>query len=296
MNLHDCAHRIKLFGALGHEDEVAGLLKVMDELTDRIVSNNHFKILDPGQQKNITRGKLTYLKPLEEIAEQAGLAVSEFRFFHVLFSTHVHGLPMSFYRVGDSRGRGLPTEAESNYTALCLDLVANLVTACSAEIEVLFKDSMKEREVAVKAANAPEILPEAAEMTDGLVVGEVKRVYESERIRIDAVGMTDGEAALLFFEPSMGEKVLRTSVTAGGESMIFVDPVYWNIDVNDQPVTDRLLDGLIKADHLFKIDLVAKRLRFKVSVEALRRAREALAEQIKTEPQFPRAQPPHEEG
>ena len=39
-------------------------------------------------------------------------------------------------------------------------------------------------------------------MTKGLAVGEVKRVYESERLRIDAVGMADDEAALLFFEPA----------------------------------------------------------------------------------------------
>src|SRR6185312_15853345 len=157
------------------------------------------------------------------------------------------------------------------------------------------KDSMKEHETAVKAANVPEVLPRSAEMAQGLAVGEVKHVYESERLRIDAVGMTDDEAALIFFEPSMGEKILRSIVTAEGESIAFVDPVYWNIDVNDEPVTDRLLDELVKANHLFKIDLVAKRLRFKVSVEALRRARETLAEVIKTEPQFPRLQLPHEE-
>lgn len=296
MNLHDCAHRIKLFDALGREDEVAEHCKVLEELSGRIASNSYFKTLDPGQQKNITRGKLAYLKPLEVIAEQAGLKVSEFRLFHVFFSTHVHGLPMSFYRVGEERGRGLPTEAESGYTAMCLELTASLVASCHAEIEVLFKESMKEHEAAVKAASAPEVLPESTEMAKGLAVGEVKRVYESERLRIDAVGMTDDEVALLFFEPSMGEKVLRSRVTAGGESIVFVDPVYWNIDVNDEPVTDRLLDELIKADHLFKIDLVAKRLRFKVSVEALRRARETLAENIKAEPQFPRLQLPHEEG
>ena len=295
MNIHDCAHRIKLFDALGREDEVAGHRKVLDELSERIASNSHFKTLASGQQKNITSGKLAYLKPLEAIAEQAGLKVSEFRFFHVFFSTHVHGLPMSFYRIGEERGRGLPTEAESGYTAMCLELTASLVASCHAEIEVLFKDSMDEHETAVKAASVPEVLPGSTEMAQGIAAGEVKRVYESERLRIDAVGMTDDEAALIFFEPSMGEKVLRSIVTAESESIAFVDPVYWNIDVNDEPVTDRLLDELVKSNHLFKIDLVAKRLRFKVSVEALRRARETLAESIKTEPQFPRQQSPHEE-
>jgi hypothetical protein len=207
----------------------------------------------------------------------------------------VHGLPMSFYRIGEERGRGLPTEAESGYTAMCLELTASLVASCHEEIEVLFKDSMREHETAVKAASVPEVLPGGTEMAQGLAVGEVKRVYESERLRIDAVGMADDEVSLIFFEPTMGEKVLRSIVTAEGESIAFVDPVYWNVDVNDEPVTDRLLDELVKADHFFKIDLVAKRLRFKVPVEALKRARETLEEVIKTEPQFPRPQPPHEE-
>lgn len=297
MNIHDCAHRIKIFEALGQEGEAAEHRKVMDRLIERIASNEHFKTLDSGRQKNIAKGKLAYLKSLEEIAEQAGLTVSEFRFFHVFFSTHVHGLPMSFYRVGEARGRGLPTEVESNYTAMCLELTASLVASCHAEIEDLFKDAMKSHHAAVEAAtNVPEALPEFNEMIEGLAMGEIKRVYESERVRIDAFGMSNREAALLFFEPTMGEKILRMSVTAGGDSIAFIDPVYWNIDVNDEPVTDRLLDELIKAEHLFKIDVVAKRLRFKAPIEAVKRVRETLAEIIKTEPQFPRVELPDDSG
>lgn len=295
MNIHDCAHRMRLFEALGRDDEVVAHRKVLAELCERIASNSHFKTLAPGQQKNITNGKVAYLKPLEVIAEQSGMKVSEFRLFHVFFSAHVHGLPMSFFRIGEERGRGLPTEAESGYTAMCLELTADLVASCHAEIDVLFRDSMREHEAAVKAANVPEVLPGSAEMAQGLAVGEVKRVYESERLCIDAVGMANDEVSLIFLEPSMGEKVLRSIVTTEGESIAFVDPVYWNIDINGEPATDRLLEELVKSEHLFKIDLIEKRLRFKVPVEALRRAKEALGEVIKTEQQLPRRQLPHEE-
>ena len=98
---------------------------------------------------------------------------------------------------------------------------------------------------------------------------------------------------MLFFEPSMGEKVLRISATEGGDHLAFVDPVYWNIDVNGEPVTDRLLEALIQAEHMYKVDLAERRLRFKAPVEALRAEREKLAAVIQAEPQLP---PPRDPG
>lgn len=292
MNLHDCAHRIKLFEALGQGAQVASLQTVMEDLVARISENEHFQTLPTGKQKRIMQGKEAYLVPLEGVAVDAGMTLSEYRFFHVFFSTHVHGLPMSFYRVGEERGRGLPTEVESTYTALCLSLTTNLVMGCIEEMESLFADAIKDREVEVEAAGEPEGVPDASEMTHGLAVGDVKPVHESATIRIEAVGLTDTEATLMYFEPIMGEKVLRSLVNAHGESLAFVDPVYWNIDVNEEPVTDRLLDELIQAAHLFQVDVAARRLRFKAPVEALKAARDRLAEVIKTEPQYPKAGPP----
>jgi hypothetical protein len=289
-------HRIKLFEALGQESQLDALQKVMAELAERISTNDYFKTLDSGKQKNIKNGKVAYLKPLEEIAEQTGMTVSDFRYFHVFFSTHVHGLPMSFYRIGEDRGRGLPTELESSYTAMCLGLTANLVIECIAEMEELFKDALKDREMEAEVAVVcpPEPAPNLQEMAHGLAQGEVKQVYESAMIRIEAVGLSETEAALIYFEPIMGEKVLRESIAETGRSLAFVDPVYWNIDVNNEPVTDRLLDELIQADHLFKIDLSARQLRFKAPIEALKAAREKLADLIKTEPQYPKAKPTFE--
>lgn len=128
-------------------------------------------------------------------------------------------------------------------------------------------------------------------MTHGLTIGEVKIVYESATIRIEALGLTATKAILMYFEPAMGEKVLRSLVDNGRESLEFVDPVYWNIDVNEEPVTDRLLDELIQSAHMFQIDAVTRRLRFKAPVESLSAARERMAEVIKTEPKHPKITP-----
>lgn len=287
MNLHDCAHRIKIFEALGRDSEAESLHKIMEDLAARISGNEHFRSLPPGKQRRITQGKDAYLVALEDIAVEAGMTLSEFRFFHVFFSTHAHGLPMSFYRIGEERGRGLPTEVESGYTTLCLSLTASLVAGCIEEIQALFEDAIKGRETDAEAASDAEGVPDPTEMMHGLEVGEVKRVHESGTIRIEAVGLTKTTATLMYFEPIMGEKVLRSIVNEDGELLAFVDPVYWNIDVNDEPVTDRLLDELLQTAHMFQIDVSARRLRFKAPVGELKEVRSRLTEVIKTEPQYP---------
>lgn len=289
MNLHDCAHRIRIFEALGQDSEVESLRKVVEDLVTRISGNEHFRSLPSGKQRRITQGKDAYLVPLEDIAVEAGMTLAEFHFFHAFFSSHVHGLPMSFYRVGEIRGRGLPTEVESAYTALCLSLIASLVAGCIEEMQAIFSDAINGREADAEAASDAEGAPNPADMTHGLAVGEVKRMHESETIRIEAVGLTETEAALVYFEPLMGEKVLRSIVDEDGESLEFVDPVYWSIDVNNQPVTDRLLDELLQAAYMFQIDIAERRLRFKAPVDALKDARDRLTETIKTEQQYPSA-------
>lgn len=290
MNIHDCAHRIKIFEAMGVTEQVVAHQQTMVDLAARIRSNSHFQSLDRGKQKKILRGTMAYLEPLEDIAEKAGIAKTHFRFFHVFFSTHVHGLPMSFYRIGEERGRGLPTETESAYTAMCLELVTSLVCACEAEMENLFHDVLTEREsTGEPASEAAEVEPEAEVLATGIGEGEKRNVYSSEHMRIDAVGLPNGEVSLLYFEPITGEKVLRIQATREGEHIVFVDPVYWNITVNDGPVTDRLLDEMVQAEHAYAVDSAGRRLRFKVPIEALRQAQEALAERVKSEPQFPKA-------
>lgn len=296
MNLHDCAHRIKLFEALGQDSEVASLQDAMEGLVAKISENEYFQSLPAGKKKRIAQGKDAYLVPLEGVAVHVGMTLSEYRFFHVFFSTHVHGLPMSFYRIGEDRGRGLPTEVESTYTALCLTLTTNLLIGCIEEVEALFNEALKNRDVAVAAASEPEGVPAPSELAHGIAAGEVKRVHESATIRIEAAGLTNSEATLMYFEPMMGEKVLRSIVNENGESLAFVDPVYWNIDVNEEPVTDRLLDELIQSAHMFQVDVAARRLRFKVPVDALKAARERLAEMIKTEPQYPKTISHPDEG
>ncbi len=108
-NLHDCTSRIRMFDALGNTEEVEGFKQQADELRERLKSNPYFETVDAKRHKKLLHGQTAYLSPLEDIAERAGIDRSEFRFLYVLFSSHVHALPMSFYRIGGDnieRGRG----------------------------------------------------------------------------------------------------------------------------------------------------------------------------------------------
>lgn len=125
-NLHDCTSRKRLFDALGQQDQVAGFDEQADELRERLKANEFFAVLPGGQQKKLLNGQTAYLMPLEDIAERAGIQKARFRYLYVLLSSHVHSLPMSFYRMGnglEARGRGVPSPIEENYTSLCLCLV-----------------------------------------------------------------------------------------------------------------------------------------------------------------------------
>lgn len=145
-NLHDCTARIRFFEAqqLMTGKEVADLPSFnvqADELRGRLTANAFFSALPEKQQRKLLKGRDAHLFPLEELAERAGVGVGQFRYLHILFSQHIHSLPMSFYRMGGDepdRGRGLPSTVEENYTALCLSLAATMLTSVRDELHELF--------------------------------------------------------------------------------------------------------------------------------------------------------------
>ena len=72
--------------------------------------------------------------------ERAGLKRATYRLLHIVFSSHVHGLPMSYYRMGVQEcGRGLPSPIEEGYTTMCLSLASVLLTATRDEVHELFR-------------------------------------------------------------------------------------------------------------------------------------------------------------
>jgi hypothetical protein len=139
-NLHDCISRSLLFAEMeGKEEQVAGLEKQAEELRDRLRSNSFFSQLPEKQRNRFLRGRDAYMAALEDVAERADVERKMFRWLYKFLSSHVHGLPMSFYRVGDKdRGRGIYSTVEEGYISLCLSFASTLLTRARQEIDELF--------------------------------------------------------------------------------------------------------------------------------------------------------------
>jgi hypothetical protein len=155
-NLNDCIARRRLFEAQQEMTgvdvpDVAGFAAQADEVRQRLNANTFFLALPEKQRNKFLKGRDAHLYSLEEIADRAGVGRGVFKFLHVLFSQHIHGLPMSFYRMGNGypeRGRGLPSEVEESYTALCLSFAATLLTGARDELEELFAGLLSDPEPA----------------------------------------------------------------------------------------------------------------------------------------------------
>jgi len=140
LNLHDCNSRIRLFEAGEHFGlgEVVGLQAQVEEIRNRLMANAHFQTL--RHKARLLNGQTAYLYPIEEMMEKAGLERPNYRFLNILFSSHIHGLPMSYYRMAmQERGRGLPSPVEEGYTTICLSLASALLTASRDEAHELFR-------------------------------------------------------------------------------------------------------------------------------------------------------------
>lgn len=116
-----------------------------EELRSRLAQNKFFLTLPASSQRRLLQGKNAYLAPLEVIAEAAGVNIQEFRLLYRFFSSHVHGFPLSFYRMGDvDRGRGVYSEVEEGYCRVCVTFVHGLLIAAEREMKKLFGPYVKD--------------------------------------------------------------------------------------------------------------------------------------------------------
>jgi hypothetical protein len=143
LNLHDRVARKRLMEARSETEGEARLFdQQIEEIKSKLRSNAHFLTL--SNQKKLLNGQTAYLFPIEDMAEKAGMPKETYRFLHIMFSSHVHGLPMSYFRMGEQeRGRGVPSPIEEGYTAICLSCAGSLLAATRDEVEEIFKGLQK---------------------------------------------------------------------------------------------------------------------------------------------------------
>lgn len=139
-NIHDCRSRLGLFSELSDPPkDVSGFQEQLNDLRRRLTSNAFFATIPANQKKQFLNGDRAYLSSLEEIASRAGVDLHTFRWLYKFLSSHVHGLPMSFYRMGQQeRGRGVHSDTEEGYTSLCLSFVVSLLVRSRDEMNQKF--------------------------------------------------------------------------------------------------------------------------------------------------------------
>ena len=122
---------------------IEGFKVKADELRVRLNENTYFMSMPEKQRKKFLKGGDAYLFSLEDIAEHAGVDRSTFRWIYKLLSSHVHGLPMSFYRMdSQERGRGVYSEIEEGYTSFCFSFTTSLLTSARDEMEKIFTEAL----------------------------------------------------------------------------------------------------------------------------------------------------------
>lgn len=144
-NISDCTSRIRLFKELPSQGiEVSGFEAQLQELRSRLNDNTFFAKIPDNEKKKFLNGNAAYLSSLENVAARAGIDVDTFRFVYKFASVHVHGLPMSFYRIGEQdRGRGIYSEPEEGYTALFLSFTSSILTRSRDEMKNKFSRLMR---------------------------------------------------------------------------------------------------------------------------------------------------------
>jgi Family of unknown function (DUF5677) len=155
-NLHDCNSRKKLSldtnsnilrrnsvkESEGFSEREHYFEEQLTELRNRLINNSFFITLSEKQQKKFLKGQDAYLYSLEDLAEKVKIPRTEFRMLYKTFSSHIHGLPMSFYNISaepnNELGKGVGSSQEEEYVSLCLSLVVKLMVDTREEIKELY--------------------------------------------------------------------------------------------------------------------------------------------------------------
>lgn len=269
-NLHDCASRIRMFTALENMEEVTILSQAADEIRDRLRGNEFFDILPEKKKKTALNGQSAYLFPLEDIAEKAGVEKTQFRWLYVLLSSHVHALPMSFYRIGEERGRGLPTPVEENYTSICLSLASTLLVSTRDEVHSLFRDFKaradeiieRENRQAQEASADLEAKTKAA-ASDSMKVGETRVLASTEFMTIQVTLVQESTVEVRYLDAKSGAVVLQSTESENGTFLDLYDLYYWTFMLNGDRVTNDQMSFMDGNDFAFKVDPHTRTLHFK---------------------------------
>lgn len=243
LNLHDCTARIRLFTSLENQDQIKQLTVQAEELKERLTSNAFFASLKPGEQKKYLNGQTAYMQPLEEIAEKIDIDRPTFRWMYTFLSSHVHALPLSFYRIGlseEERGRGLPSPVEESYTSLCLSLSSSLLKGAGIALTEMFKE--------IKVPDIQYTNSESIDEIDKFSnIGETIIVDENKHVKVTVFIESETRFLTRYYHKKNNEIVLELINDEDNQFINSLDPTFWRIDLNGEPATYNLLEDYLNS-------------------------------------------------
>ena len=190
------------------------------------------------------------------------MELETFRWLYVLFSTHVHALPMSFYRLGGDnpeRGRGLPSPAEEGYSSLCLSLAATLTVRTRDDVHNLFEGLGSAKDDA-----APGTSVEEQVSNDLLEIGEEDSVDTSEEMRVVRRRISKDLVAVSYVHISTGAIVFEGEASISGDVMFNnFDPYFWTVLIDNRPGTVPQVERMLDGDFMMRLDPDTRRILFK---------------------------------
>lgn len=270
-NLHDCVSRFKLFSATGNHESSAAFDAEAEHLRDRLRVNPHFRVLPAGQQRKLLHGQTAYLHSLEDIAVRAGIERERFQWIYVLLSSHVHGLPMSFYRLAEGdRGRDLPSPVEEGYTSMCLTFASTFLLRTRDEVQTLFTEFRERAEALVARESAEASAAAASALNDppkseGMKVGETVTLAETSDLVLESTMAAPNVVRTVCKHKGSGEEVLRRIDSEQGVVLEDFDPNFWIVILNGGAATKGLLEAALSEPYAFRIDHTTRTIEWKTN-------------------------------
>lgn len=144
-NLHDCSRRQKMFECFGNNNnDKTDFTAHIEDIKSRLQKNKYFLALPQKKQNDLLKAKTAYLVNQDELIKSMGMDSQFYRGMYIFLSSHIHSLPLGFYRMGkDDRGRGIENRVERNYISFTLNFACVFIQKGAQEMIDMFPDSDK---------------------------------------------------------------------------------------------------------------------------------------------------------
>ena len=142
IQLHDCVSKLKIFRDFDPDDKtLPDLEQQAAERREHLASLPRFRALSEKEQSHWLKGERAIFLNQNQILERMNVKVNHFRGMYRFLSSHVHTLPLAFYRMGErDQGRGVESDTEKAYIAVALEFAEETGRKATIEMQALFPE------------------------------------------------------------------------------------------------------------------------------------------------------------